>query len=413
MPDAHPSRYDVIVVGAGTAGAATAYHCARHGMSVLCLDRRSLGEAGARWVNGVTAGAFDRASIPRPVPPERLAHGVDFHLVAGWGPEKVVIRDHELMEVDMRELVARLQTMAADAGARFVDETMVERFDGAVLHTTAGTLRAEYFVDASGLNGARLLDAPCVEPDDICAASQQVRHVTDAEAARSFCERFDARPADTICLTGIAGGYSILNVRVDDDHVSILTGSIPAGGHRSGCAVLDDFVTRHDWVGERIFGGSRAIPLDAPRAVLGRGNTAAVGDAANQVFAAHGSGIGAGMVAARYLADALAAGRGTEGYSRDWHRDFGGLFGAYDIFRRFSETLDVHRLARLMESGLMDEELARAGLEQRMPRLSPDGLAKKIVGAIRAPDLAVEMAPIVVDMLLERYAPQLARAGSD
>ena len=412
MPTRTQQTYDVIVVGAGTAGAATAYHCASHGMSVLCLDRRPLGKAGARWVNGVHADAFDLAGIPRPVAPEKLAEGVDFHLIAGFGPEKVVIRDHELMEVDMRELVARLQTMAADAGAVFADQTSVRHFDGAALRTDEETLHAEYFVDASGLNGAQLLDGEPVESGDICAAAQQVRSVSDRAGARAFCERFGAAPGETICLTGIAGGYSILNVRVDDDHVGILTGSIPASGHRSGRSILNDFVAEHDWVGERLFGGSRAIPLAAPRAELGRGNTAVVGDAANQVFAAHGSGIGAGMIAGRYLADALAEGRGTEGYSTAWHRDFGGLFRAYDIFRRFSEGLDMHRLARLMKAGLMDAEMSRAGLEQRMPRLTPAALTKKVVGAIREPVVALEMAPIVVEMLLEMYAPQLARAGS-
>lgn len=406
-------EYDVIVVGAGTAGAATAYQCARRGMSVLCLERRSLGEAGARWVNGVHAAAFDLADIPQPVAPEKLSKGVDFHLIAGQGPEKVVIRDHELMELDMRELVARLQTMAAAAGVVFRDETAVRAFDGATITTEHGEIRAAYFVDASGLNGVRLLDQAPVPPRDLCVAAQQVHSVRDRDAARAFCERFDARPGETLCMTGVAGGYSILNVRVDDDHVSVLTGSIPAAGHRSGRTVLKEFVRQHDWVGDKRFGGSRAIPLGRPRSVLGRGNTALVGDAAKQVFAAHGSGIGAGMVAGRYLAESLADGRGTEGYQADWTRDFGGLFRAYDTFRRFSETLDADTLAELMRSGLMDAELTRAGLEQRMPSLTPTMLVKKVVGAIRAPSLAFEMAPIVLQMLWEAFAPQLALAGND
>jgi flavin-dependent dehydrogenase len=412
MPSESIADYDVVVVGAGTAGAATAYQCARRGMSVLCVERRSLDQAGARWVNGVHASAFDMAEIPRPRAPEKLAQGVDFHLVAGHGPEKVVIRDHELMEVDMRELVARLQTMAAEAGAVFWDKTTVHDFDGATLETSNEAVTATYYVDASGLNGVDMLDSPPVAPEDICVAAQQVHDVTDATAAERYCERYGARPGETICLTGIAGGYSILNVRVDHDHVSILTGSIPASGHPSGRTILGGFVDTHDWIGERQFGGSRAIPLGRPRQRLGRGNTALVGDAANQVFAAHGSGIGAGMVAGRYLADALADGRGTEGYSEAWHRDFGGLFRAYDTFRRFSETLTQQKLAALMQSGLMDAEMTRAGLEQRMPALTFNKLLQKAIGAIRAPELALEMAPIVIEMLADVYFSQLARAGS-
>lgn len=397
---------DIAVVGAGTAGAAAALLAAQRGFEVVCLERRGLDDAGARWVNGVPGASFERAGIARPQPPERLAAGVDFHLVAGFGPERVTIRDHDLMEVDMRRLVARLQREAAAAGAELIGDTRVEGVDAEGLHTSRGLVKARWYVDASGLTGARLLGVPRPEPSDICAAAQQVHRITDERAARDFFAAHRAQLGETLCFAGIAGGYSILNVRADDGHVSILTGSIPAEGYRSGKKILEDFVAEHDWVGERDFGGARAIPIGEPDATLHRGPVVAIGDAASQVFAAHGSGIGAGMIAARLLIDALSDGRGPAGYQRDWHSEFGGLFAAYATFRRFSQTLDAEDLTRLMRSGLMDAELAAQGLEQRMPRPDPALLAAKLRAAMRAPDLAMRMAPVVAKMTAQylRYS---------
>ncbi|QDG52322.1 FAD-binding protein [Persicimonas caeni] len=398
---------DVAIIGAGTTGAAAAMLCARRGLETVCVERRDLTEAGARWVNGVPASFFDRAGIARPEAPERMAMGVDFHLVAGWGPERVVVRDHELMEVDMRLLVERLQRGARDAGAELVGSTRVEGMADGHLQTSRGPIEARWYIDASGMTGARLLGHPAPAPRDICAAAQAVHTVTDTAAARRFCEEHDVSPGHTLCFTGIEGGYSILNVRVDDDHVSLLTGSIPAEGHRSGHAILQEFAAAQPWIGERQFGGSRAIPIRRPYARFHEGNRAVIGDAACQVFSAHGSGIGPGLVAARFLADALAEGRGLAGYTRDWQRHFGGLFAGYTVFRRFSQTLSPEVLETLMRTGLMDAEMAAQGLLQQMPSPDLDLIASKLKAAARAPRLALQLTPVLAKM----GAAQLLYAG--
>jgi flavin-dependent dehydrogenase len=421
-------QVDVAIIGAGTTGAATALLCARRGMSVLCLERGDLAHAGAHWVNGVPAWAFDEAGIERPKAPELLAGGADFHLIAGWGPERLILRQDGLLEVDMRRLVERLQGEARAAGAIFSGNTRVEDFDGATLSTSKGPAAARWIVDASGLSGARLLDHPRPDAADICAAAQQVLEVLDPGAARRFCEEHGASVGDTICFSGIEGGYSILNIRVESgeesgdesgqqDRVAILTGTIPARGHRSGRALLREFVAEQPWIGEPIFGGSRAIPLRRPYARLHRGSVAVVGDAACQVFAAHGSGIGPGLVAARILADALADGRGLDGYERDWQRDFGGLFAGYAVFREFVQTLTPADLSRMISCGLMDSQTVADGLLQRMPRASARMLLAKLRAVLRAPDLAVQLAPVMggmaaANLLYAGYpAAQSRRAG--
>ena len=369
MGYSRPVTVDVAIVGAGTSGAAAAALCARRGLSVVCIDRRPLDQAGARWVNGVHTRFFEEAGIAPPKGDELVGRGVPFHLFAGHGPERLVVRDHDLLEVDMRKLVARLQELGRRAGVTFLEETTVDGVGAGALRTSSGPVEARWVVDASGLAGARLLGAPPVPPKDLCVAAQEVRDVTDRAGVRDFYATHGATLGEVICFTGVAGGYSIVNVRADETHVAILTGSIPALGHPAGVALLEGFVAAQPWVGPRRFGGSRAIPLRRSRDQLAVGAVALLGDAGCQVFPAHGSGIGPGLVAAHVLAEALAEGDGLAGYAVQWQRRFGGLHAAYDLFRRFSQELDVEDLRRMIGSGLMDSMAVRAGLEQRLPPL--------------------------------------------
>jgi hypothetical protein len=155
-------QLDVAIVGAGTAGAGVAWQCAKRGMRVICLDARPLDESGARWVNGVPLWQLDEAGIPRPTGAELIADDPPFHLVAGWGPERVTLSGRGVVELDMRELVARLQTLARDAGAELRGGVRVLGLVGDRLETSDGPLRADVIIDASGHAGARLVPRPVV-----------------------------------------------------------------------------------------------------------------------------------------------------------------------------------------------------------------------------------------------------------
>jgi len=393
------TNVDLAIVGAGSAGAALALHAARAGMRVVVLERRALDDAGARWVNGVARWMFDEAGIAAPQGDERVGDERAFHLVAGRdAAARVVVRDHDVEGVDMRRLVARLHADALGAGAELRGDVNVQGLENGVLRTGAGDVRARYYVDASGLAGPRLLRQPRVPAVDICAAAQEMRRVRDLPAARAWFERHEVAPGDALCFTAVAGGYSILNVRLDGDELSILTGSIPALGYPSGARILADFAAEQPWVGATIFGGARTLPLRRPYDALAGGCVALLGDAACQVFSAHGSGVGIGLIAARMLADALASGAGPDRYAVRFHRRWGGLLAGYDVFRRFSQTLTARDVAHLIRAGLLDEEGARAGLSQRLPPLTRSLVMGRLVGAARAPAAAVRFAGVLARM---------------
>lgn len=395
-------RVDVAIVGAGSAGAAAAALCARRGLSVRVLERRDLEKAGARWVNGVPGWCFDRAGFARPSGAELRGSGHAMNLIAGMGPHRVRIPAHGVLEVDMRELTDRLQALARDSGARFEGGVTTRGLAGDTLETSAGPVRARFFVDASGLGGAGLMPGGRPHRHDICAAAQEVRAVRDRSAARAFYRRYGVAWGETAVFSSLHGGFSIINVRATDEQVSILTGSIPALGHPSGRAILDRFVDSEPWIGDREFGGSQAIPLGRPAEVIARGQVALLGDAAGQVFSAHGSGVGAGLVAAAELAQALANGGGPEAYGVRWMRRWGGLFASYDVFRRYSQERSAEDTGALIAAGLLDPELARAGLDQESPALRPAVLARTLAAAVRAPRAAASLAPVIARMELMR-----------
>lgn len=387
-------RFDVAIVGAGTAGAGAAWQCARRGMRVVCLDSRPLAEAGARWVNGVASWLLEAAQIPAPEPEQVRGGDGRFHLIAGWGPERVILQNRGVVELDMRSLVAQLQELALAAGAELRGGVRVHGLSGDRLETSAGPVHADVFVDASGLAGARLAATPAVGREHICAAAQAVHAVDDLPAARAFFARHEVPEGETLCFAGVAGGYSIINARLEGDEVSMLTGSVPADGHLSGRALLDRLVAEQAWIGAELFGGARAIPIRRPFDRLVHGRVALLGDAGCQVFSAHGSGIGVGLLAGHMLGDALASGEGIRAYERRFLREQGGLLAAYDVFRRHSQRLTIADLELLMRAGLLDAEASAAGAAQRWPSLDLASVRAKVQALGRAPRQALALAAV-------------------
>ena len=408
---------DVVVIGGGTAGSAAALQCARRGMDVLLLERGELDAAGASWVNGVARSAFSEADVPPPTGEELRGDGAPMHLVAGWDGSRLVLRP-DVLEVDMRLLVQRLQRLAKTAGAELRGGVTVRGWaEDGVLDTSAGPVPARWVIDASGLKSAGLIERPVVPPEHLCVAAQAVFECTDPEAAEAWFRARGASLGPALVFTGVAGGFSIVNVRSEGDEVAVLTGSIAGSPHPSGTRLLEGFVDEHTWVGRKVFGGARAIPLRRPFDRIADDRVALIGDAASQVFSAHGSGIAAGMVAARMVAEALADGGGPRGYEVRWMRAHGGRFAAYDLFRRFSESLTQADLERLITSGLMDATTSSAVVEQKAPRLTPALVLGKIAGAVRAPAALFKVLPVLLKMrrlglLYARYPDDAAAVGA-
>ena len=291
------SRADVIVVGAGTQR--------RRGQRVAGRARaaRDLCRAAAARPTRARAGSTacrarrsSRRASRCPGPTRAMAQPAPFHLVAAADARScrsTTCSTSTCASSSRGCRRARSRRVPSCAARSACSVATATRLD-----TSAGPLRARWIVDASGLAGARLLDQPRVAPRrPVRGRAGGPRGHRSRAAAASSSRAQGVPPGEVLGLVGVAGGYSVLNVRLHHGGatIGILTGSIPSLGFPSGKAILDEFVAQHPWVGPRVFGGSGAIPLRRAHDRLADDRVALLGDAGCQVFPAHGSGIGAGL----------------------------------------------------------------------------------------------------------------------
>jgi flavin-dependent dehydrogenase len=348
-----------------------------------------------------------------------------FHLVAPGARAGLQLRQPPVLHVDMRRLVDGLVDSACRAGVELQRGTLTgvelerDRVRAVKVETEQGevTLRAALFIDASGIGGAvrsrvPLLARACPPPPpgSRCVAAEFQFEVKDRAGLEAFLAAHGAVPGHDVSFAGIAGGYSSLTVFThrNSDEVGVLAGSIPSLGVPDGGALLDRFVASAPWLGARVWGGRGAIPVQRVYDHLGGAGVALVGDAACQVHAAHGSGVGIGLIAARLLANAVARSDDPGGdaalslYERSFHWAHGGVLAGADAFRRYMQKTSRADLSALL-GGLLEERLASAAFAQRAPKPDLAFLLATLPRAARAPGAALRFLPFAArTALVER-----------
>lgn len=400
-------RFHLAVIGAGHSGAATALFAAEAGLKVAMVERRAIADAGARWVNEVPAWMFERAGL-RDLPGNLACsdHVARLFPAGATGGNGVAVKADRVAAIDMRALGEQLVARALQKGVTLRDRAGTVTVEHDQVHCHDETITADFIVDASGLAGINLLGRATARREDLCVAAQDMRVVNDLDQARAYFARFGASGDDALVRLCVEGGYSVLNLRLFGDQIFVLSGSIPALGFVSGRRVVEEFVATQPWIGEALYGGDRAIPLAPPLAPFVRGRYAQVGDAARQVFAAHGSGTGSGLIAARLLVDSLVETQGLERYASRWFREFGATHIVYDLLRRASMALVPGDAARLLELGLINADSLAAGMAQRIPRFNPRTAFTQWRASQRAPELLAKMTSFL------RHAPALSALAS-
>lgn len=368
---------DCLVIGAGTSGAAAAWLLALRGVKVALVDARERRNVGASWMNGVEDTLFDELDLPEPPAGVRVHRAARFIVQAGDAGPRTVVEDVPTCEVDMRALNAWLLELGEAAGVemRFRARAEVLGVEEGLRQVRIGR-RVEsvpVVIDSSGLTGSNLYET-LDDALDICSAFQGVYHLTDRDAAQRWIDAHDLRPGETLSMAGVEGGFSILNVSVDEamTEVHILTGAMHRPEYRTGGRIAMEFIRSQGWIGKRIFGGGGLIPLAPGEPSHVEDHLLRIGNAAGHVFTQHGSGVAPGLRAASIAANAVACALqlgntradGLWAFDRLWWSGPGAVCAEYQPLRYLSSSLTVDEMALLIEAGIIAPSSVRRALAQ-------------------------------------------------
>lgn len=402
----------VLVVGAGPAGAATAYHLAKAGIDVLVLEKSAF-PRDKICGDGLTPGAV-KEILAMGINPVQEGWQVNRGLsVIGGGhrislpwPEKSSLPSYGLT-CKRTELDQRLIQQAVACGARLIENTAVQDLltdgDGYACGVNAivrepqtrqkknREFRARYVVDCTGAN-ARLASrqgrTPLKNrPMAVAARAYFYSPRGNEEMMESHLELWDGKPGHSNLLPGYGWlfpmGGGIVNVGL---------GSVSSGAQSTKLPYKQIF---NRWVAnlpkqwglseENMIGSLRSAPLPMAfnRKPAYENGLLLVGDAAGMVSPFNGEGIAPAMFAGRRAADALvqALGRTSRGqaelalleYPRDLQDQYGGYYSLGRVFVRLIENpkimhactkygLDKPALMRFVHKMLSDGYERRGGV---------------------------------------------------
>jgi len=294
-------HFDVLVVGAGPAGSATAHQLAARGVRVLVADRARF-PRDKPCGGGLTTRALKRCPVdPTPVVEDR----VDFVELRFRYGDAVVrsARDTVIWMTQRRRLDAFLLDAAREQGAEVRESAQVTH-DGGI--RVGGTpVSADVMVGADGANGttarAVSLGTGIVHGVALEGNARYEDLSSDRYRGRAIVE-----------LADIPGGYGWVFPK--GDHVNVGVGAWAEEGPR-----LREHLARvcaaHDLVPEQLeqLRGHR-LPLRRPGTRVARERALLVGDAAGLIDPVSGDGMYECFVSAELAADAicdLLAGRSS------------------------------------------------------------------------------------------------------
>jgi geranylgeranyl reductase family protein len=291
-------RFDVIVVGAGPAGSATAIRLARGGAKVLLADRARF-PRDKPCGGGLTGRALRHA--PCDVSPV-VEHVVDrMALRLGYRRRFERASDAPLiLMTQRRRLDAHLAEHASAAGVDFRDGTRVEGLtldeSGATARVDGSKVTASFVVGADGANGI-VARSTGLGDGIVCGVA------LEGNASWTHLEPAPYRRTAWVELGVVPGGYGWVFPK--GDHANVGVGGWMAEGPRLR-AHLDRLARVHriDPGRLRDVRGHR-LPMRRLDAAPARGRALLVGDAAGLVDPLSGDGIYEAFVSARLAAQAI------------------------------------------------------------------------------------------------------------
>lgn len=415
---------DVAIIGAGIAGCHLAQALASHDISTALIDQKSIDKAGPHWINAVPAWMFDASGLPLPQGDELFDRNDRFIIRAPNKKNRLVINDLGMLDVHMKLLGNRLKHGFSQQASAHVVEASIKRgyfshdrlmeIGGETKDGKSVVIKARLFVDASGLKATLRKNHPhaqrlwpIIHPADTCTAAQVTFFIKDRHGAQTYLEKQHVQPGDVLSDVGFMGGYSLFRSQIDHNlnHISILCGVRAVPEYDSALTVVDKFVQKNPWIHQSFIEGRGVIPINGPYHQLIAPGLALLGDAACQVYSAHGSGIGIGLIAAKILADTIIEAHDADldigslpalaKYPRVFHKKYYKRLYFSEHFRKFSQDLDDTQMIKLLKSGVLSDQLAQQTLMQMDPHLPRSSIGPFLASALKSPRIFASMIPVL------------------
>ncbi|MEM0254369.1 MAG: NAD(P)/FAD-dependent oxidoreductase [Candidatus Bathyarchaeia archaeon] len=400
-------KFDVIVVGAGTAGCLAAKTAAEAGLKVGIIERKTQEDIGDK-VCGDALGEHHVKNVKLPDPP---ANVIDAKIegIKIYSPDLETIftvrhEDFSGYLLDRKRFGQWLLKMALDTGANLFDATLCLEpiiSNGAAIGVTAKNLRtgrverfsAKVVVDASGFSAVIRRKLPRdmnveneVSNDDVEACYREIRQLKNGVESK-YCEIYlnqDVAP----------GGYAWLFYKGRSRVNAGLGVCMRKGFPNPRSQFYRHVINKPIFEGSTILSaGAWYDPTRRPLDNMVGNGVIITGDAACLVNPIHGGGIGpsmlSGFLAGRAIIDALEDGDVSQQalwpYNVHYMSNYGAKQASLDVFRMLLITCSNEDLNYGMKYKLLTEEdVLKAGLGEKF-HLNITETARRVFRGIRRP----------------------------
>lgn len=332
-------KYDVIVVGAGPAGATAATFAAEGGASVLLLDRKKDIGVPLQCGGFLTHEETLRELVPSAELPHTLLKYPASCVHTNTHSQRFIAPDGHSKEFDVegdtlnRRVFDRyLVKQAAAAGAEVLVGTNVTGITDRTVHTDGVFGRADYtgsvLIGAEGPNSVVGKSRGLVrEPDPMGVGTAFEYELTGVDVDKSAVEMYFGKKY-------VPGGYAWI-ISQGDDNANIGVGVRAALFEENMCArdYLNRFMYEHPIASEKLAGGTvmsvvaGLVPVGGAPASTATKDTLIAGDAAGHIIATNGGGISTAMIggkiAGETAAEHLLGKCELEAYDRRWREQMG------------------------------------------------------------------------------------------
>ena len=372
------TKFDVIVVGAGTGGTMAAKEAARRGLKVLLIDRKPKEKIGDK-VCGDAIGRhhFDNLglSYPKGEELESVFEGIEVYSPDLETVFKIRGERLEGFGVNRHHFGQRLLREALDAGAELMDNTSViepivkDHFVRGVVVRSGGkktSIEADIVIDASGVTGVIRKRLPSdfdvekeILQEDLIVAYREIRELKRPIETPDYAKIY-------LTQTIAPGGYYWIFPKRGGNIVNVGIGVQSGQNAPNPKKQLYEYVLNQKiFEGSKIVhGGGGAVPTRRPLDCLVANGVMFVGDAAFQVNPVHGGGIGPSMIAGKIAGETAVKALENEDVSKEglWSynvrfmHEYGAKQASLDIFRWFLQKLSDEELNWGMRHRLITEQ---------------------------------------------------------